>query len=64
MSIINRFDEKSCALLIITADDFGLCPEVDAGILDLVEARVVTAVAVFANRPFDYDPVSMKAASV
>jgi len=50
--------------LIITADDFGLCPEVDAGILDLVEAGVVSAVAVFANRPFDYDPASLKTAGV
>ncbi|RCK78955.1 MAG: Cellobiose phosphotransferase system YdjC-like protein [Candidatus Ozemobacter sibiricus] len=36
----------------MTADDFGLCPEVDAGVLDLLEAGVVTAVAVLVNPPF------------
>ncbi len=41
--------------LIITADDFGLCPEVDSGILDLVQMGVVTAVASFVNQLFDRD---------
>lgn len=52
------------ASLIITADDFGLCPEVDAGILDLIEAGVLTAVAVFTNRPFDYAFKPLDAAKV
>lgn len=38
--------------LIVTADDFGLCSEVDAGVLDLLEAGVVTAVAALVNPPF------------
>ena len=39
------------AALIVTADDLGLCAEVDAGILDLVRAGMVTAVAVLVNEP-------------
>jgi hypothetical protein len=44
------------ALLIITADDLGLCPPVDAAIADLAGAEIVTAAALFVNCPLGYPP--------
>jgi hypothetical protein len=38
-------------ILIINADDLGLSPEVDAGILDCVRAGTVTAVSLMVNTP-------------
>lgn len=43
--------QATTAFLIVTADDLGLCPEVDAGILEAVRAGVVTAAAVLVNPP-------------
>ncbi len=41
--------------LIINADDGGLSPETDAGILDTIRAGVVTSVSLFVNPPFCAD---------
>ena len=38
--------------LVINADDLGLSPEVDAGILEAVEAGLVTGVELLVNPPF------------
>lgn len=38
--------------LIINADDLGLCPEVDEGIIEVVRAGRVTSVSLFVNPPF------------
>lgn len=41
--------------LVITADDYGLAPEVDAGIVDLIRKGRVSAVSVLVNPPFRPD---------
>ncbi|MBI5394767.1 MAG: ChbG/HpnK family deacetylase [Verrucomicrobia bacterium] len=50
--------------LIINADDLGLSPEVDAGILDCVKAGTVTAVSVMVNPPYEADIAPFVAAGV
>ncbi len=47
--------------LIVVADDFGLSPEVDAGILDAVQAGAVTTVDMFVNPPCRPDPGAIEA---
>lgn len=48
--------------LIVVADDWGLSPEVDAGILDTVRSGAVTTVDAFVNPPFAVDPGPAEAA--
>jgi len=50
--------------LIINADDLGLSPEVDAGILDCVTAGAVTAVSLMVNPPYEADLAPFVAAGV
>jgi predicted glycoside hydrolase/deacetylase ChbG (UPF0249 family) len=38
-------------LLTISADDFGLHPEIDAGILDLIEKDIIAAISVLIHSP-------------
>jgi len=48
--------------LFVVADDGGLSPEVDAGILDCVRAGSVRSVDLFVNPPFEPDPDALSAA--
>jgi len=48
--------------LIVVADDLGLSPEVDAGILETVRAGTVTTADMFVNPPFEPDPRSIEVA--
>ena len=53
-------------VLIVVADDLGISPEVDAGILDAVRAGAVTTADMFVNPPFEASPspVAMAGASL
>lgn len=48
--------------LIVVADDWGLSPEVDAGILDTVRCGTVTTADVLVNPPFASDAGPLEAA--
>ena len=48
--------------LIVVADDFGLSPEVDAGILETVCYGTVTTVDAIVNPPFAADPKTIQTA--
>lgn len=50
--------------LIVNADDVGLCPEVDAGVLETVRAGAVTAASIFVNPPHRADVESFLDAGV
>ncbi|NLF67940.1 MAG: ChbG/HpnK family deacetylase [Candidatus Anammoximicrobium sp.] len=52
--------------LIVVADDWGLSPEVDAGIIETVRAGTVTTVDAFVNPPFaaDMRPIAAAGAAV
>lgn len=54
---------NSC-LLIINADDAGLHPDIDAGILDTVMAGMVRSVSLFVNGPYVFDPIPFIGAGV
>jgi predicted glycoside hydrolase/deacetylase ChbG (UPF0249 family) len=52
----------SRATLIVVADDWGLSPEVDAGILETIQSGTVSTVDAFVNPPFTVDPKPAEAA--
>lgn len=56
----------SSKYLIINADDAGLSPEVDAGILETIRSGAVTSVSLFVNPPFrtDLEPFIVSGVSI
>ena len=50
--------------MIVNADDAGLAPEVDAGILETIRAGAVTSVSMFVNPPHACDLAPFRAAGV
>ena len=48
--------------LLVVADDLGLCPEVNAGILETVRAGTVTTADLLVNPPYAADPAEFEAA--
>lgn len=51
-------------VLIINADDAGLAPEVDAGILEAIRAGTVTSASLFVNPPHEPAIAALRAAGV
>jgi predicted glycoside hydrolase/deacetylase ChbG (UPF0249 family) len=46
--------------LVVNADDVGLCPEVDEGVLEVVRAGRVTSVSLLVNPPFRPDAAALR----
>lgn len=50
--------------LIINADDAGMSPEIDAGILETIHSGAVSSISLLVNPPFQVDPEPFKGSGV